>query len=215
MKKISEIYNEYKIMPNLQEHMLRVAAVASLICDNFNESLPKKEIVTACLFHDMGNIIKFNLKDFPNFLEPKGLDYWVNVKNEYIKKYGNEEHTATNKIAEENNLSVKIIEILNHIGFSKATDNEFEESFEYKICGYADMRTGPYGELSLEERMYEAHERYKGKKHSLASGSFSSLSNSLRNIEEQIFSKCKIKPEDITDEAIAPIILELKNFVIE
>ena len=42
MRKILDIYDEYKIMPNLQEHMLRVAAVASLICDNFDEVLPKK-----------------------------------------------------------------------------------------------------------------------------------------------------------------------------
>ena len=34
-------------------------------------------------------------------------------------------------------------------------------------------------------------------------------------MEKQIFSKCKIKPEDITDETIAPIIEELKNFVIK
>ena len=57
VRKISEIYAEYKIMPNLQMHMYRVAAVASLIYDNFNEPLNKEEIITACLLHDMGNII--------------------------------------------------------------------------------------------------------------------------------------------------------------
>ena len=35
-----------------------------------------------------------------------------------------------------------------------------------------------------------------------------------RQIEKQIFSKCKIKPEDINNETVAPIISELKNFVI-
>ena len=34
-------------------------------------------------------------------------------------------------------------------------------------------------------------------------------------IEKQIFSKCKIKPEDITDETVKPVIEELKNFVIK
>ncbi len=215
MKNIIEVYDKYKIMPNLREHMFRVAAVASLICDNFNETLPKKEIVSACLLHDMGNIIKSDFKDFPEFLMPNGLDYWVKVKNEYIKKYGSEEHKATEIIAKENSLPIKTIEIIKHIGFSNAMKNESEKLFENKICNYADMRVGPYGVLSLEERISEAHERYKGKNHSISSNDFNSLTNSLRNIEEQIFLKCQIKPEDITDEAITPIILELRNFVIE
>jgi hypothetical protein len=35
-----------------------------------------------------------------------------------------------------------------------------------------------------------------------------------QEIEKQIFAKCKIKPEDITDASVAPIIEELRNFVI-
>ncbi|MEK7072114.1 MAG: hypothetical protein AAB969_00935, partial [Patescibacteria group bacterium] len=34
-------------------------------------------------------------------------------------------------------------------------------------------------------------------------------------MEKQIFAKCKIKPGDINDEAIKPIISNLRNFVIE
>ena len=33
-------------------------------------------------------------------------------------------------------------------------------------------------------------------------------------MEKQIFSKCKIKPEDINNETVASIILSLKDFVI-
>ena len=36
MKKITEIYKEYKIMPNLQMHQYRVAAVAMQICESLN-----------------------------------------------------------------------------------------------------------------------------------------------------------------------------------
>ena len=218
MRKILDIYDEYKIMPNLQEHMLRVAAVASLICDNFDEVLPKKDMVTACLFHDMGNIIKvdFTSTVFPvEYYGSLGIEYWQKIKKEYIEKYGNEEHLATELIANENKLSAQTIDMIKRIGFSKATQNEFEKIFMYKVCNYSDMRVGPHGVLSLNERTREAHERYKYKKHSISSGGFDSLFLSLRNVEKQIFEKCKIKPEDITDEAVAPIILELKNFVIE
>ena len=73
--KISEIYQKYQIPPHLQLHMYRVSAVAWTICDNFDEELDKIKIVAADLLHDMGNIIKFDLKLFPEFLEPEGYDY--------------------------------------------------------------------------------------------------------------------------------------------
>ena len=35
MRAIEDIYVEYQVMPNMREHMYRVAAVAKIICDNF------------------------------------------------------------------------------------------------------------------------------------------------------------------------------------
>jgi hypothetical protein len=218
MGNVIDIYDKYKIMPNLREHMFRVAAVASLVCDNFDGELPKKEIITACLFHDMGNIIKvdFDSPVFPKeFYGPLGIEYWQKIKSEYVEKYKGNEHIATKEIALEANLPKKIINMIDHIGFSNGTKNEIEKSYENKICNYSDMRVGPFGVLSLNERISEGNRRYTGKKHAITSDSFESLANSLRKIEQQIFSKCKIKPEDITDEAIAPIISKLQNFVIE
>ena len=101
------------------------------------------------------------------------------------------------------------------IGFSNATKNEIQEFFEQKIASYSDMRVGPYGVLPMEERISEGHKRYEGRKHSVASGNFEALSQSFRNMEKQIFSKCKIKPEDINDETIKPIFSKLKDFVIK
>ena len=215
VRKISEIYAEYKIMPNLQEHMLRVAAVASLICDNFNEPLPKEDIITACLLHDMGNIIKSNLEYFPKFLEPEGLEYWQNVKREHANKYGFDEHKATAIIAGSIGLSNDIIKIIDNFGFSNATKNELGKLFSHKICNYSDERVGPYGVMPMEGRILEGQKRYAGTKHSIASGNFESLTKSLRNIEKQIFSRCKIKPEDITDETIQPLLSELREFVVK
>ena len=36
-----------------------------------------------------------------------------------------------------------------------------------------------------------------------------------KDIEEQIFAKCKIKPENINDETVKPIIEKLKDFVVK
>jgi len=57
---ITEIYEHYNIPPWLQEHMLRVSAVSSIICDQLGDKVRKHEVVSACLLHDMGNIIKFD-----------------------------------------------------------------------------------------------------------------------------------------------------------
>jgi 5'-deoxynucleotidase YfbR-like HD superfamily hydrolase len=57
-------------MRNLQLHQLRVAAVGQIICESIPDFDETEEVVTTCLLHDMGNIIKFDLNYFPEFLEP-------------------------------------------------------------------------------------------------------------------------------------------------
>jgi len=214
MRTVQQIYSDYKIMPSLQLHQLRVAAVAKIIVENFQEILDKEPIIFACLFHDMGNIIKSDLNYFPEFLKPEGLEYWQDIKKDYIKKYGSDEHLATKKIAKEINLPNSTLACLNRIGFSNAITNEISDSFENKICNYSDMRVGPYGILSMEERISEGHKRYENKKHSIASDNFDSLVYSLRKIEKQIFSKTNIKPDEITDKKIESVIKELREFTL-
>ena len=80
-----EVYSEYKIMPTLQLHQLRVAAVARLVCDHLTHPINTRDVILACLFHDMGNIIKSNLNHFPEFCEPEGTAYWEKVKAELDK----------------------------------------------------------------------------------------------------------------------------------
>lgn len=209
-KKISEIYEEYKIMPSLQKHMFRVAGVASIICDNFEYELPKGDIVSACLLHDMGNIIKSELGYFTDFPEYKDIKYWQDVKESFIQKYGLDCHVAVARIAEEIGVSEEVVGLVDVVGFSRAEKNFYSKNFAEKICAYADMRVGPYGVLSLEERFIDAGERYK----TTFSADGKRLQDFLRQIEKQIFAKCKIKPEDINDASVGRLILDLNNFLI-
>ena len=213
-KTISEIYTEYKIMPLLQEHMLRVAGVASMICDNINESLPKEEIITACLLHDMGNIIKSNFEFLPESLEPHGRAYWQKVKDDYIKKYGPNDHHANVQILKELNLSASIIDMVDKIQFSCLCKHRDENDMSMKIVAYADSRVSPYGIVSYEERMDEAETRYK-LKNILEERERTRLIECGKDTERQIFAKCIIKPEDINDTTAAPIISKLRDFVIK
>jgi len=210
---IETIYKKYKIIPSLQEHMLRVAAVASLICDNFSKHLSKEDIITACLLHDMGNIIKFKLDTFPDFLGPEGLEYWENTQVEFKEKYGDNEYLASLKIAQELQISDRILELIQSISFLDAPDNALGEDFAKKIPEYCDDRVSPFGVVSLEQRFMDLRKRYAHRGRSMSE--LETFENAVRQMEKQIFSKCRIKPEDINDETVAPVISELKNFMIK
>jgi hypothetical protein len=213
MRTIQQIYDDYKIMPSLQLHQLRVGSVAKIICENSNQQLDTDNIVLACLFHDMGNIIKSDLPRFPDFLEPQGLEYWQSVKNDFIKKYGNEEHVATERIAQEVNLPAKAFEYLSRTGFSKVGMNVNDPNPGFKICSYSDMRVGPYGILSMDERLAEGRKRYEARKHAISSDdTFIAHSQALVDIEEDIFRNSKIRSEDINDDSVRDIIDDLRTY---
>jgi len=214
-KTVSQIYTEYKIMPSLQVHMLRVAAVAYLICDNMIEDVSKEDVITACLLHDMGNIIKFKMDVFPEFFEPEGVEYWQGVKDEFMKKYGDNENEATLKISKELGVLERIIVLADQNRFSLICHHKDSSDMEIKITHYADGRVNPHGIVSYEERMAEAGERYKDGKYAHLKDERDRLVDCGKQMEMQIFAKCKIKPEDITDETVALILEELQAFVVE
>jgi len=209
-----EVYKKYNIQPNLQTHMLRVAWVAEVIVDNLKDvSVNKDNVICACLLHDMGNIIKFNLKLFPQFLEPEGYDYWLNVQTEYKNKYGNDEHIATYKIAKEVGVTDDVFDLINAIGFSNSKQNYESHDIAKKICAYSDFRVTPYGVTSLKLRLEDGNKRFKinrPEKHD--EKVFKINSNYINKIQDQLFSLSKITPEDITDEAVD--FEKFKNFVI-
>ena len=207
--KITDVYKKYNIMPNLQTHQLRVASVSKLIIDNLTEPITdKKEILTASLLHDMGNIIKFDLTVFPEFLEPEGFEYWNNIRTKFLEKYGDEEHEATEKIAKELNVDDRTYELITSVGFTRSEQVLATNDISSMICLYSDQRVGPRGILSIDYRFEEGNKRYKNKYDDSKSNSSFDF---LKKIEEFIFTKCKIHPEDITDEAIEGVMEELKE----
>jgi len=220
MKTPREVYAAYKTMSALQLHQLRVAAVGKLICDGFTKSINTRDVVLACLFHDMGNILKFNLTYFPEFLKPQGLEFWETVKAEYKEKYGADQHEASKQIAREIGLSGAVVEIIDAIGFSNVEPALAGNSFENKICVYADSRVGPHGVLTLMERFADGRKRYlargvtndHGKEITVQRDTFEALTESAQKMEKQIFASAKIKPEDINDTSVALLVEELWEY---
>lgn len=221
MKTAQEIYTEYNILPTLQLHQLRVAAVGKMLCEHSEETLNIHDVITACLFHDMGNIIKSDLSAFPEFLEPKGLAYWQSIKDEYVRKYGTDHHEANTSIAKEIGFPEGAYKLLAGIGFSKLEEILKTGSSEQQICEYSDLRVGPHGVLSMRDRLDEGRKRYARRNPNELGGTISMGSNEelyqarvhfAEELERKIFSKVNMTPDDITDSAIENTIEELRKY---
>lgn len=218
MRTAGDIYQQYKIMPNLQLHQLRVAAVGKIVCDNFNPPagthINAQDIVLACLFHDMGNILKFDLTVFPEALEPEGLAYWESVKKEFEEKYGKEQHSASKAIGREIGLPQSVLDIIESIRFSNLEEILAEPSFERKITEYSDCRVAPYGITSVRERFLDGRKRYIRHFPNAAENDehYNALTRAGYEIEKRIFQHMPLSPEDINDESAAPHIEALRSY---
>lgn len=205
-------------MPSLQLHQLRVAAVAKMICESSTNDLDTQSVILACLFHDMGNIIKSDLTYFPDFTEPEGFAHWELIKKGYVQKYGSNHHVATNMIVKEIGLPDRILELIKGIGYSNIGHIVAGHDMEQKISEYADVRVGPHGVLSLKNRLAEGRERYletrsKRPYYDTDEG-FAELSDAAEKLEKQVFADATIAPEDITEAAITPSIEELREYAV-
>ena len=218
MRTAEDVYREYRIMPSLQLHQLRVAAVGKLICDGFRKPINTQNVVLACLFHDMGNIIKSDITYFPEFAEPEGIAYWEKVKAEFVAKYGPDHHAACAAIAREIGLPPRAVELVEGIGYSKLGAIVGSQDWEQKIAEYADTRVGPRGVLPLEERLAEGRTRYlttaTSRPHYDTEGGFEKLAQTAGELERQVSGCMRVKPEDITDAAIGSLVEQLRKYTV-
>ena len=162
---ILKIYQRYNIPPNLQQHMIRVAAFATLIVNSWKGQnvLDKGLIVTSCLLHDLGNIIKFDFENFPELLGPeiKNIEFWKKVKKDMIKKYGKDEDIATVRMVKGLRVSKKILFIVENWGFKNFTKIAKSDNWSWKIAVYSDHRISPQGVVTLKENLENKQKRYK------------------------------------------------------
>ena len=210
--KITEIYEKYNIIDNLQLHQLRTTAVAIRICNSLDVKVDKESIIKACLLHDMANIVKFDFTRFPEFYGRGGVEFWQKIKDEFISKYGIEEETATVKIAEEIGVNSYILMLIKSFAPSLSELNQLDDNFDKKICIYSDCRVCPFGVCSMEERIDEARRRYENSHLAFKEEDRILFNLNMKKIEDQIFSHSNIKKEDINDELIKEDLELLKNY---
>lgn len=190
-------------------HQLRVAAVVSVILDNFTGPVHKENVLKAALLHDMGNIVKSNLDPAAPInaqYSAEDLKHWNQVKSEYIAKYGSDAEAATLPICREIGVEDGVLDLITGMNFDHVCDIA-AGSVEKKIVKYGDLRVGFFGVLSMRDRIADANVRYNGV--------FSDeLIRCAEQMEHSIFSLCTIQPGDITDDSIRDRIEKLKNYEI-
>lgn len=207
---IGEIYERYRIPFWLAEHMYRVAAVAMRVFDArvaVDPSLSgRDDMIAACLLHDIGNIVKFNFITLP---PPDGrAEYWKKVQREMIAQYGTSEHPASKALCEELGQWERIAPILEHTSDYDARILLERGALLQRIVAYADQRVAPTGVVLLAQRLRDMRARYDHPD----TDHIRALDAAIMENEQQLFSDISLKPEDITEQSIAPLLAELRSF---
>lgn len=201
--KVAEIYRKFGVSPNLQEHMERVFGVVSLIekhwkgAEIVDWNLTKK----MALVHDIGNVVKFDFINHPEFLgdEQINIEYWKKVQAEMIAKYGSDDNEATKKILTELGIDSKVVEDVYNKRFVNSVHTSRSSNLSLKILYYGDLRALPLGIGTLEERIDEIRERYAN----YASRSdFEDLATACREIEKEIQEKINFSVDEINNESV-------------
>ena len=149
--------------------MLRVTSVALFIVKNWKgPELNPETLKTMLLLHDVGNIVRFDFEKHPEFLgdEVKRIDFWKKRQKENIVKYGTDDHEATVSMLNELGISEETKERIYQMGYWNVKEVKNSTDWYLKIALYADLRVGPFGILTLQERIDDIHtriEKYKTK----------------------------------------------------
>jgi len=201
--KTSEIYRKFIIPPNLQEHMLRVCGVAMIIKEHWqSEALDWELIKTACLLHDLGNIVRFDFDKTGAFLDgdKAKLEYWKKVQREIVDKYGTDDHEVTRKILLAVGADKKVIDVISQKSFGNSVKIRTSNEWPLKILSYADLRTLPNGIGTLEERIADIKQRMPKY---VNRPDFADLVAACQEIEKEIQKKVGIPVMEINNQFVS------------
>lgn len=200
--KLKNIYKKLSITPNLIEHMLRVCGIVLFIEKHWKGNSANWDLVKkAALVHDVGNIVKFNLDKYPQFLgdEQKNIDYWKALQKQTIEKYGTDDHGATRQMLTDIGMDKEIIEGVLNKSFGNSVEIKNGDNWLVKILLYADLRALPFNVGSLEERLTDIRSRmpqYTGRP------DFEDLLGAARDIEKQIQENLDVPVSKINDNSV-------------
>lgn len=212
-----QIYQEWRVPPNLQRHLLTVAALADTILSSWSGPLLNRHrILRVLLLHDIGNIVKFDYDSGAGNLEEEQgrIEYWKQVQAEIIALYGTDDHVVSQRIAKLEGLSSEELELLGAKVFQMNDHTVSSNNYELKIAAYSDQRVAPQGVMPLLERLNEAKDRYKERPgSSMNNPKTDFLIECAVKIESQLALYMTVEPATITQETVAHRIPALRDFI--
>lgn len=193
---VEKIYKRLGIPPNLQRHMLLVTKIALFICKHWKGGeINPQELKKLCLLHDVGNIVKFQIKQYPQYLEEEQerADYWIGRQSQTIAKYGSDDNIATSKMLQELGINSELIQLIKDKEYGNTIAIKDGTNWTLKVMLYSDLRVAPTGLQSLENRLTEVMNRYEKyrKRHDLFEAS--------KEIEKQLQERVDISLSGIDE----------------
>ena len=160
---VRQIYQQFFIPPNLQNHMVTVAKISSIIANHWqnNNDFVISDLIKVALLHDLGNIVKFDFDKFPQFLgtEISNIQFWKDKQTEIIQKYGKDDHEVTKAMLNELKTDQRLIDIILAKSFDNSITINNSNDWLTKILRYSDLRVMPNGIGSLQQRLDEIKNR--------------------------------------------------------
>lgn len=198
-----QIYEEYMIPQNLQEHMLRVASLAKIILDHWiGPNVDKNAIIQACVFHDITKPINFDLTKQAQYgMSPSEIANLDKLQCRLKSAYGDDEHHATVEVCKEIGCSPIAVKIVNNFEWSYIPSLLSKNDLATLIPIYGDMRVGPKGILTLKQRLEDLKSRTGESEHEL---------NGIQ-LENLVSKNVSINLNEISDKQINQNFEELES----
>ncbi|KXK11089.1 MAG: hypothetical protein UZ22_OP11002000471 [Microgenomates bacterium OLB23] len=162
---VTNIYDHYHVPPILRTHMYSVAALAMHVINNLSHPIDTANthlVVQACLLHDVGNIVKFDL-DNSDLLIKEDAASLSKLKEEFAQRFGADDHEATIAMLKELNVSQEVLDVLIPSRTMEEAFQRLKSDARFGYYFYADFRVAPTGVVSLDDRVDELLARYRGR----------------------------------------------------
>jgi 5'-deoxynucleotidase YfbR-like HD superfamily hydrolase len=203
---VNEVYRDYQTPKNLQEHMLRVAALASIILENWKGSnIDKDNIIKACIIHDIAKPMNFDLAKQAQFgMSEEDIEKLRQLQITIKTNFGDDEHRATIGIAKTIGCNANIIKYLDNLEW-KYIPKLLEINDNNSLLPiYCDMRIGTKGILTLAERLEDLKNRTN-------SDEYEANVMNGNELEQLLFKNVNKDLNTITDENINQLFAKLIN----
>lgn len=196
--RIKQIYQQFEIPPNLQEHMLRVAALSEIITSNWTGvAIDKVAITQACLLHDIAKPMKFNLSKQAEFgMSEADIARLAALQDRLKTNYRENEHEAAVKITKEVGCKSEAVMLVDNLEWEYIPRLLACNDLQSLIPIYCDMRIAPRGIMPLTDRLNEL----KNRDHD--SDSIDDLMKAGLELEKVLQNYVTIDLNQITDDQI-------------